>query len=192
MSKVNWKPGTLLSPLPAALISCGTMESPNAMTAAWTGIINSTPPRTYVSVQPIRFSHGLIKESGVFVINVTTEKLKFATDYCGARSGRDENKFQTCSLTPQKSFEVECPSIEEAPVSLECRVFQVENLGSHDMFMADIVAVSVDETLIDENGRLALERAGILSYIHGEYYSQGEYVGYYGWSVKKDGNPQKR
>ncbi len=192
MAKIQWKPGTMLSPLPAALISCGTMERPNAMTAAWTGIVCSTPPRTYVSITPARYSHGLIKESGVFVINVTNEKLKYAADYCGVKSGRDEDKFAACNITAQKSFEVDCPSIAEAPVSLECKVFEVMNLGSHDMFLADIVAVSVDEAYLEENNRLALEHAGILSYIHGEYYGQGDYIGHFGWSIKKDGKPLKR
>ncbi len=192
MAKIEWKPGTLLSPLPAALISCGTMERPNAMTAAWTGIINSTPPKTYVSIQPPRYSHELIKKSGVFVINVTGEKLARAADYCGVKSGRDEDKFAACGITAQKSFAVECPSIAEAPVSLECRVFEIRPLGSHDMFMADIVSVSVDDALLDENGRLALEKAGVLAYIHGEYYGQGGYIGHFGWSVKKDGQPKKR
>ena len=192
MAKIQWKPGTLLSPLPAALISCGTMEKPNAMTAAWTGIISSTPPRAYVSIQPPRYSHGLIKESGVYVINLTGEKLARAADYCGVKSGRDEDKFAACGLTAQASFAVDCPSIAEAPVSLECKVFEVKTLGSHDMFMADIIAVSVDEALLDDKGRLALEKAGILSYIHGEYYGQGGYVGHFGWSVKKDGKPGKR
>lgn len=192
MAKIQWKPGTMLSPLPAALISCGTMEKPNAMTAAWTGIINSTPPKTYVSIQPPRYSYNLIKESGVFVINVTTEKLAKATDYCGVRSGRDEDKFAACGITAQESFAIDCPSVAESPISVECKVFDVISLGSHDMFMADIVGVSVDESLIDDNNRLALEKAGILSYIHGEYYGQGDYIGHFGWSVKKDGKQQKR
>ena len=192
MAKVKWKPGTMLSPLPAALISCGDMERPNVMTAAWTGIVNSKPPRAYVSIRPERYSYGLIKESGVFVINVTTDRLKYAVDFCGVKSGREEDKFKACALTPQRSFEVECPSVEESPISLECRVFKVVELGSHDMFMADIAAVSVDDSLIDENDRLKLEDASILSYIHGGYFEQGRYAGHFGWSVKKDKNRGKR
>ena len=192
MAKIRWEKGTLLSPLPAALISCGTMERPNVMTAAWVGIINSDPPRAYVSIRPDRYSHEIITKDMNFVINVTTEKLKFATDYCGVRSGRNENKFQNCNITPIESFEVASPSIAESPVSLECRVFDIISLGSHDMFLADIVSVSVEDSLIDEDNRLRLEDASVISYIHGEYYASGEYIGHFGWSVKKDGNPQKR
>ena len=185
MAKVKWDPGTMLSPLPAALISCGTMEHPNVMTAAWTGIINSNPPKAYVSIRPGRLSHQLISENKFFVINVAGEKLKYAVDFCGVKSGRDTDKFTACQLTAQESFEVESPSILESPVSMECRVFQVIRLGSHDMFLADIVAVSVEDSLL-ENNRLALEKAGVVSYIHGEYYAPGEYIGHFGWTVKKN------
>ena len=192
MAKIKWNAGTLLSPLPAALISSGTLEKPNVMTAAWVGIINSEPPRAYVSIRPERFSHGIIKDSMEFVINVTTEKLSFAADYCGVKSGRDEDKFKSCSLTPLKSFAVNSPSVAESPVSLECRVFDIITLGSHDMFLADIVSVSVEDSLIDADNRLRLEDAGVISYTHGEYFSSGEYLGHFGWSVKKDGNAGKR
>lgn len=192
MAKIKWNPSTLLSPLPAALISCGTLEKPNVMTAAWVGIINSEPPRAYVSIRLERYSHEIITKGRDFVINVTTEALKFAADYCGIKSGRDENKFEKCSLTPEKSFIVNSPSILESPVSLECKVFDIIPLGSHDMFLADIVSVSVDDSYISEDNRLRLEEAGVISYTHGEYYTQGEYIGHFGWSVKKDGNIQKR
>ena len=192
MAKIKWPAGTLLSPLPAALISSGTLEKPNVMTAAWVGVINSDPPRVYVSIRPERYSHGIITDSMEFVINVTTEQLKYAADYCGIKSGRDENKFEACSLTAIKSFLVNCPSIEESPVSLECKVFDIVKLGSHDMFMADVVSVSVEDNLLDDQNRLQLENAGVISYTHGEYYTSGEYIGHFGWSVKKDGNIQKR
>lgn len=192
MAKIKWDPGTLLSPLPAALISCGTMERPNIMTAAWTGIISSDPPRAYVSVRPQRYSYELIKSSGVFVINVTTERLKFAADYCGIKSGRDVDKFAACGLTAQKSFTVESPSIEESPVSIECRVFDTLRLGSHDMFLADILSVSVEQALIDGNNRLEMEKAGVISYIHGEYFTSGKPIGHFGWTVKKNKKSEKR
>ncbi|MCL1829961.1 MAG: flavin reductase family protein [Oscillospiraceae bacterium] len=192
MAKIKWNAGTLLSPLPAALISCGTIENPNVMTAAWVGIINSDPPRAYVSIRPERLSHSIINEGMDFVINVTTEKLKFAADYCGVKSGRDVDKFKACSINAVKSFAVVSPSIEESPISLECKVFEIMKLGSHDMFLADIVAVSVEDALIDSENRLQLENANVISYTHGEYYSSGEYIGHFGWSVKKDGNIKKR
>lgn len=192
MAKIEWNAGTMLSPLPAALISSGSLEKPNVMTAAWVGNICSNPPRAYVSIRPSRLSYEIISETKEFVINITTEKLKFATDYCGIISGRDEDKFKRCSLTQEKSFKVNSPSIAESPVSIECKVFDIVKLGSHDMFMADIVSVSVDEDLIDSDNRLQLEAAGIISYIHGEYYTLGEYIGHFGWSVKKDGYIKKR
>ena len=192
MAKIQWNAGTLLSPLPAALISCGTLEKPNVMTAAWVGIINSDPPRAYVSIRLERYSHEIITKGMDFVINVTTEDLKFAADYCGIKSGRDEDKFKSCNLTPIKSFVVNSPSIAESPVSLECKVFQIIPLGSHDMFLADIVSVSVEDSLVDSDNRLRLEDAEVISYTHGEYYTSGEYIGHFGWSVKKDGNIEKR
>lgn len=185
MSKIKWNAGTLLGPVPPALITCGTLEKPNIMTAAWTGIINSKPPKTYVSIRPERYSHDLIKESGEFVINLTPSNLVRAADFCGVRSGRDVDKFKACNLTAEKSNEVSAPSLSEAPVSIECRVYDVVSLGSHDMFLADIVAVSVDDKYIDEAGKLHLEKAALASYTHGDYFAQGKKIGSFGFSVKK-------
>ena len=185
MSKAVWKPGTLLAPVPAVMVSCGTMEKSNIITIAWTGIVNSDPAMTYISVRPSRYSYDLIKESGEFVINLTTEKLIRATDLCGVKSGRDEDKFQLAKLTKEPASQLSCPMIAESPVSLECRVKQILPLGSHDMFLAEIVAVNVDEALLDETGKLHLARAGLMSYAHGEYFGQGLRLGSFGCSVRK-------
>lgn len=185
MAKIDWKGSTLLSPVPPALVSCGTPEHPNALCIAWTGIVNSQPPKTYVSVRPERYSHGLIRESGEFVINLPTAKLVRAIDYCGVRSGRDEDKLAAMHLTPETVPGFSAPAIAECPLSLACRVTDVVSLGSHDMFLADIVSVHVDETLIDENGRLRLAKAGLCAYAHGEYFALGRKIGDFGFSVKQ-------
>ena len=186
MSKVNWKGSTLLGPVPPTMVSCGTVEEPNVLTVAWTGIINSQPPMTYVSIRPSRYSYDLIKNSGEFVINLTPSKLVRVCDYVGVRSGRDENKFEKCKLTALPCVHVSAPQIAECPVSLECRVKDVLPLGSHDMFLAEIVGVNVEENLLDEEGKLHLEQAGLLSYIHGEYFAQGKKVGSFGYSVQTE------
>jgi len=185
MSKIKWQGGALLGPLPAVLVSCGTEEKPNVLTVAWTGIINTKPPKTYVSIRPERHSYNIIKESGEFVINLTTENLTFATDFCGVRSGKAYDKFKLCGLTPEKSFSVSAPSIKESPFSIECKVTQIIPLGTHDMFLADIVSVSVNEELIDKNGKLHLNKANLISYLHGEYFSLGKKLGSFGYSVAK-------
>lgn len=186
MEKISLKPGTMLNPVPAVMVSCGEGNVKNIITVAWTGIINSDPPMTYVSVRKERFSHDIIERTGEFVINLTTEKLAFATDYCGVRSGRDVDKFKERGLTPQESLRVDCPSIAESPVNIECRVTEVMELGSHDMFMAEIVNVSVDEDLMDEKGRLCLEEAGLIAYSHGHYYAlKRNEIGRFGYSVMK-------
>lgn len=186
MGKISLKPGTMLNPVPAVMVSCGEGDVKNIITVAWTGIINSDPPMTYVSVRKERFSHDIIERTGEFVINLTTEKLAFATDYCGVRSGRDVDKFKERRLTPQESLRVNCPSIAESPVNIECRVTEVRELGSHDMFMAEIVNVSVDEELMDEKGRLCLEEAGLIAYSHGHYYGlKRNEIGRFGYSVMK-------
>lgn len=191
MSKVVWKPGTLLAPVPAVMVSCGTMEKSNIITIAWTGIVNSDPAMTYISVRPSRYSYDLIRESGEFVINLTNDKLIRATDLCGVRSGRDGDKFQLAKLTKEPASQLACPMIAESPISLECRVKQVLPLGSHDMFLAEIVAVNVDESLLDEKGKLHLSRAGLMSYSHGEYFGQGRRLGSFGCSVRKKTPPKK-
>ena len=191
MSKVVWQPGTLLAPVPAVMVSCGTMEKSNIITIAWTGIVNSDPAMTYISVRPSRYSYDLIRESGEFVINLTNDKLIRATDLCGVKSGRDGDKFQLAKLTKEPASQLACPMIAESPISLECRVKQVLPLGSHDMFLAEIVAVNVDESLLDEKGKLHLSRAGLMSYSHGEYFGQGRRLGSFGCSVRKKTPPKK-
>ncbi len=186
MSKITWKPGTMLAPVPPALISCGTVEKPNVMTAAWTGIISSEPPMTYVSIRPSRFSHSLIKDSGEFVINLTTLPLAEAADFCGVKSGRDTDKFQAVHLTAAPCAKVKAPQVAESPVSIECKVKSVTSYGTHDMFLAEIVAVDVEEDFIDEKGRLDLEKAGLVAYAHGHYYTLGRNLGGFGFSVNKE------
>lgn len=185
MAKLQWKPGTLLAPAPPALVSCGTMEEHNVLTAAWTGIVNSEPPMTYVSIRPQRHSHGIIKEKGEFVINLPTEAIVKATDLCGVKSGRDVDKFQLAGLTAEPSNLVAAPGIAECPISLECKVREVYSLGSHDMFLADIVAVDVDPKYVDEKGALHMEKAGLLAYAHGAYFGLGKQLGTFGFSVRK-------
>lgn len=189
MTKITWKPGTLLAPVPPALISCGTLEKPNVMTAAWTGIIASDPAMTYVSIRPSRYSHQLIKESGEFVINLTHLPLVKAADWCGVKSGKNVDKFKEMGLTAAPCSKIKAPQIEEAPVSLECKVKSVANYGTHDMFLAEIVAVDVDDKYIDEDGKLWLEKAGLIAYVHGFYYTLGRKIGKFGFSVEK--NPKK-
>ncbi|MBP3383984.1 MAG: flavin reductase family protein [Firmicutes bacterium] len=186
MGKINFKPGTMLNPVPAVMVSCGNEEKHDIITVAWTGIVNSEPPMTYVSVRKERFSHGIIKENGEFTINITTEDLAFATDFCGVRSGRDVDKFKEMKLTPQPGEKVACPSIKESPVNLECKVREIHEYGSHDMFVADIVNVRVDEKLMDEKGRIRLDLAGLVAYNHGEYFAlKRTPLGKFGYSVMK-------
>ena len=193
--KQIWKPGTLVAPVPPMLVSCGSMDSPNILTAAWCGNVNSIPPKAYVSVRPERYSYDLIRESGEFVLNLPTEKLIRAVDWCGVRSGRDYNKFEEMKLTPAPCSAVTAPQIAESPITLECRVFQVVPLGSHDMFLADVVAVNVDDSLLDATGALHIERAGLVAYAHGQYFALGKSLGHFGFSVKKKqtkpGKPKK-
>ena len=185
MAKLQWKPGTLLAPAPPALVSCGTMEEHNVLTAAWTGIVNSEPPMTYVSIRPQRHSHSIILEKGEFVINLPTEAIVKATDLCGVKSGRDVDKFALAGLTAEPSNLVAAPGIAECPISLECKVREVTHLGSHDMFLADIVAVDVDPKYVDEKGALHMEKAGLLAYAHGAYFGLGKQLGTFGFSVRK-------
>jgi flavin reductase (DIM6/NTAB) family NADH-FMN oxidoreductase RutF len=187
MSKIAWKGGTLLAPVPAVLVSCGDMETSNVFTVAWTGIINSTPPKTYISVRPSRHSYGLIKERGEFVINLTTAIMAREVDYAGIYTGAKVDKWEKCGFTKVKSNEVMTPTIAESPLALECRVTEVIPMGSHDVFMADIVSVSCDEKIMDEKGRICLDRAGLLAYAHGEYFTLGERVGRFGFSTDKPG-----
>ncbi len=185
MTKITWKSGTMLSPVPPAMISCGTVKKPNIMTAAWTGIINSEPPMTYVSIRPERYSHGIISETKEFVINLTTLPLVAAADFCGVKSGRNVDKFKEMKLTASPCSQISAPQIEEAPVSIECRVKDIQHFGTHDMFLAEIVAVNVDEKYINEEGRLELEKSGLIAYVHGHYYTLGRKIGKFGFSVNK-------
>lgn len=185
--KLNWKPGTMLYPLPAVLVSGGSSEDEwNVFTASWVGTICSDPAMCYVSIRPERFSHGIIKRNMEFTLNLTTEELARATDWCGVRSGRDYNKFKEMNLTPVKGVTVSSPYIAESPVSIECRVKEILSLGSHDMFISDVLNVIVDESYIDEQtGALDLQKAKMLAYCHGQYFGLGERIGRFGWSVKK-------
>lgn len=185
MSKIQWKGSALLAPVPAALVSCGTVEQPNALAIAWTGITCSNPPMTYISVRPERYSHDIIKKSGEFVINLTAGPMTRATDFCGVRSGREMDKLTAAGLTVEPAGAVSAPLIAESPLSLECRVTQILPLGSHDMFLAEIVAVDVEEKLLDEAGKLHLEKAGLMAYSHGEYFAMGKKIGSFGYSVRK-------
>ena len=185
MKKIKWKGGTLLAPVPPVMVTCGDMEDSNIITVAWTGIINSEPPKTYISVRPSRHSHKLISEHGEFVINLTPSRLVRSADWCGVYSGKNVNKFEKCKLTKEEANEVSAPLISECPVALECKVCDVVPLGTHDMFIADIVAVDVEEELVDEKGKLHLERAGLTAYAHGDYFALGKKIGSFGFSVKK-------
>ena len=185
MAKIKWRGGALLGPVPPVMVSCGDMENSNIVTVAWTGILNTIPPKTYISVRPSRYSYELIKERGEFVINLSTADLIRTVDSCGVYTGRKVDKFKKYSLTKTEAFEVSAPLIGECPLSLECRVTDIVPLGSHDMFIADIVAVDVDETLLDKDGKLHLDRANLAAYAHGEYFELGKKIGSFGFSVKK-------
>ena len=186
MAKQLWKPGNMIYPLPAVMVSVTDGEgNDNIITVAWTGTVCTNPAMAYISVRPSRYSYDMIRKTGEFVINLTTEKLAFATDFCGVRSGRDVDKFRKLNLTKEKAQFVSAPMIGEAPVSIECRVREVKELGSHDMFLADVLAVHADEAYMDKNNRFRLNDAGLLVYSHGEYLAGGRKVGTFGYSVKK-------
>lgn len=190
--KINTKPGTMIYPLPAVLVTCGaTTDEYNLLTVAWTGTVCSDPPMCYISVRPQRHSYDIIKRNGEFVINLTTERLARATDWCGVRSGRDYDKFKEMNLETEAAEIVAAPVLKDAPVAIECKVRQVIPLGTHDMFLAEVVNVLVDEEFIDaETGKFDLERAGLIAYSHGEYFALGKALGYFGWSVRK--KPRKK
>jgi len=185
--KKKFKPGTMLNPVPTVMVSCGTLEGKhNIITIAWTGIVNSEPPMTYVSVRKSRYSHQIIEQSGEFVINLPSEDLTFAMDYCGVKSGKDVDKFQTQQLTPVAGDFVACPMIGEAPVNLECVVREVREYPSHDMFVAEIVGVHVEEKYLDAKGKLDFGKMGLICYNHGFYYGlQSKPLGRFGYSVMK-------
>lgn len=188
MAKQTWKPGNMLYPVPAVMVSCQRKgEKPNIITVAWAGTVCTSPAMVSISVRPERYSYDIIKESGEFVINLTTKELTYATDYCGVRSGRDVDKYKEMGLTPLESKVVKAPGIAESPVNIECRVTEVKELGSHHMFIAEVVSVTVDDRYMNENGRFELNKAGLVSYSHGEYFEQGKKIGKFGYSVKKEG-----
>jgi len=192
MAKITWKAGTLLAPIPPALVSCGNVEKPNVMTAAWTGIIASDPALTYVSIRPSRYSHEIISQTKEFVINLPTYKMLEATDFCGVKSGRNVDKFKEMNLTAEKCSKISAPQIAESPISIECKVIETKTYGTHDMFLAEIVAVNVDDEYIDEKGALDIEKAGLLAYAHGHYYTLGRKVGSFGFSVNKERLKKKK
>lgn len=185
MARQVWRGGAMLAPVPPALVTCASGDVQNILTVAWTGILSTVPPRTYISVRPRRYSYSLIRESGEFVINLCTESLVRAADFCGMYTGAKMDKFARAGLHPIASSAVACPSLAESPLSLECRVSQVIPLGSHDVFLADIVAVTVDDALIGADGKLHLERAGLCAYAHGDYFALGKRLGSFGFSAAK-------
>ena len=186
MSKEYWKPGNMLYPVPAVMVSCGREgETPNIITVAWAGTICSDPAMVSISVRKERFSHSIIRDTGEFVINLVNKRLVRATDYCGVKSGRDVDKFKELGLHISPASEVSAPLLDESPVNIECRVTQVLRLGTHDMFVAKVVSVHADEKYMDENGKFSLEKADPIAYSHGTYYTLGEKLGTFGYSVKK-------
>lgn len=187
MSKEQWKPGTMIYPLPAVLVSCGNQpDNYNLITVAWVGTVCTNPAMCYISIRPSRHSYGLIKESGEFVINLTNEAMARATDWCGVRSGKDYNKFEEMNLTPQRGQMVSAPIVVESPLSIECRVKEIIPLGSHDMFLAEVLNVQADSKYLDPKTQaFDLSKAKLITYAHGHYYKIGEEVGRFGWSVRK-------
>ncbi len=185
MSRAIWKPGTFLYPVPAAMITSGDMENSNIMTVAWTGILNTNPAMVYISVRPERYSYNLIKKSGEFVINLTTEELAFATDWCGVRSGAQYDKFKEMKLTKEKANFVKCPLIKESPVSVECKVKEIRELGSHHMFIAEVLSIDADDKYIDKNGAFDISKCDLIAYANGGYYSLDKKIGKFGYSVQK-------
>jgi flavin reductase (DIM6/NTAB) family NADH-FMN oxidoreductase RutF len=186
MGKITWKPGNMIYPLPAVLVTCKDEDGTNnIITVAWTGTVCTNPPMTYISLRPSRYSYGIIEKTKEFVINITTEKLVRAVDFCGVRSGKDYDKFKDMNLTPQNGSVVKAPLIKESPVNIECRVKSIIHLGSHDMFLAEVLAVNVDEDYLDENKRFHLDKANPICYSHGTYYGLAKPLGTFGFSVTK-------
>ncbi len=192
MSKTMWKPGTFVYPIPAVMVSCGDFENSNIITVAWTGILNTNPAMVYISVRPERYSYNLIKESGEFVINLTTESLAYATDWCGVKSGANVDKFKEMKLTKQKANFVKCPMIEESPVSVECKVKEIRDLGTHHMFVAEVLAINADDKYIDEKGGFDISKCNLMAYANGGYYPLGKKIGKFGYSVEKKKNKNKK
>ena len=185
MAKVTWKPGTFIYPIPAVMVSSGTMEKSNIITVAWTGILNTDPATVYISVRPTRYSYNIIKEQGEFVINLTTKNLVKATDWCGVKTGAKVDKFKEMNLHKEKAQYVKCPMIKESPISIECKVKDIKELGSHHMFVAEVLAINVDEAYIDENGAFDISKCDLIAYANGNYFSLGKKLGKFGFSVQK-------
>ena len=193
MSKQTWKAGNMVYPVPPVMVSCGRPgEKPNIITVAWCGTVCTNPAMVSISVRPERYSYDIIRETGEFVINLTTKQLAYATDYCGVKSGRNIDKFSEMKLTPLESQHIQAPGIEESPVCIECRVKQILELGSHHMFLADVLAVTIDEKYLDEKGKFHLGKADLITYSHGEYYELGKMLGTFGYSVKKSMKNRKK
>ena len=185
MSKVTWKSGTFIYPLPVVMVSCGTMNKSNIITVAWIGILNTNPATVYISVRPTRYSYGLIRESGEFVINLTNKDLVKATDWCGVKTGAKVDKFSKMNLHKEKANFVKCPMIKEAPVSVECKIREIKELGSHHMFIADVLAINADEKYIDSKGAFDISKCDLIAYSNGHYYQMGKKLGKFGFSVQK-------
>ncbi len=191
MSRKVWKAGTFIYPLPAVMVSCGTMEKSNIMTVAWTGIINTNPAMCYISVRPERYSYNLIKNQGEFVINLTNKRLAYATDWCGVKTGAKVDKFKEMNLTKEKAQFVKCPLIKESPVSIECKVKEIKKLGSHHMFIAEVLSIDADDKYIDKKGAFDISKCDLIAYSNGHYYSLGKKIGRFGFSVRKKSNANK-
>lgn len=186
MGKQNWKPGNMLNPVPVVMVSVADKKgNNNIITVAWAGTICTNPPMVSISVRPERHSYNIIKETGEFVVNLTTEELAFACDYCGVTSGRDVNKYEKLNLTPLKMQNVNAPGIAESPVNIECKVREIKELGSHHMFIADVVGVTVDDKYMDEKNKFNINETGLVMYSHGEYFAMGEKLGKFGYSIQK-------
>lgn len=191
MSRSIWKPGTFLYPLPVVMVSCGTMEKSNIITVAWTGILNTNPAMVYISVRPERYSYNLIKETGEFVINLTNNKLVYATDWCGVKSGAKVDKFKEMKLTKGKAKFVKCPIIEESPVSVECKVKEIKEMGSHHVFIAEVLSIDADDKYIDNKGCFDISKCNLITYANGGYFSLGKKLGKFGYSVQKKKKSKK-
>ena len=185
LSKVIWKPGTFIYPIPAVLVTSGDMEKSNIMTVAWTGILNTNPAIVYISVRPERYSYNLIRENMEFAINLTTEDLVYATDWCGVRSGAKVDKFKEMNLTKEKAQNIKCPLIKESPVSIECKVIEIKEFGSHHTFIARVLSIDADDKYIDEKGAFDITKCDLIAYANGKYFELGNKIGKFGYSVQK-------
>lgn len=191
MSKTIWKPGNFIYPLPVVMVSCGNMENSNIITVAWTGIVNTEKPMCYISVRKERYSHNIIKNTKEFAINLTTKSLAYATDWCGVKTGAKVDKFMEMHLTKEKANFVKCPLIKESPVSIECKVKEIKEMGSHDMFIAEVLSIDADEKYIDEKGAFDITKCDLISYANGKYFTLGKQIGKFGYSVQKKKSKRK-